>query len=173
MENDYFLLLDNSFSTFSDKNVTFSLHIISPLSHEEIVRFQAKALFETVQSNGFSYVNAPISYAPGVSQRIQRPAETIRMKGGNCIDISVMFASLFEAIGFDVSVVLLPSMGHSMVAARTWADSDESVPLEATVAGSSTFEEAIKLGKRTLDHEKDAKWIRISDCRKQRIMPLT
>ena len=66
VESDYFLVLDNTFSPVSDKQVDFTLHFISPISHDEITRYQIQAIYETIQKRGCTYVNAPISYAPGI-----------------------------------------------------------------------------------------------------------
>lgn len=172
-ESDYYMLLDNSFSGFSRKTVAYSLHLVTQLSHQEIVAYQLKAIYETIQKRGFSYVNTPISYAPGASQRVKRPAETIRMKGGNCIDMTVLFASLFEAVGFDVNVVLLPAHGHSVVTVRNWSDEDGFIPVETTVVGAASFGEAVRLGQRALDEETNALWISVADCRMKRIMPFS
>jgi emp24/gp25L/p24 family/GOLD len=173
VESDYYLIFDNTFSSVSSKKVGFSLHIIIPITHEEIVMYQIKAIYETIQRRGFSYVNTPISYAPGASQRVKRPSETLDLKGGNCIDSTVLFASCFEAITLDTIVVLLPKIGHSLVSVRTWSDSDSFFTLETTIVGSSTFEESLRLGDRTMREQGDGV-IRISvnECRKQRIMPL-
>lgn len=173
VESDYYLVLDNTFSGMSGKEVDFSLHIITPITHEEIVMYQIKAIYETIQRKGFSYVNTPISYAPGTSQRVKRPSETIGFKGGNCIDATVLFASCFEATTLDTFVVLLPEIGHSLVSVRTWSDSDRFFTLETTVVGSATFEESLVAGERTLQGQKEkATWISVTECRKKRIMPL-
>lgn len=174
IENDYYLLFDNHFSSISGKSVGVSINIITPITHEEIVRYQIKAIYETVQRNGFVYVSTPISYAPGISQRVKRPTETIRLKGGNCIDGTVLFASCFEAIMLDTFIILLPQIGHSLVAVRMWPDLNKFFILETTVAGSTTFEESIRIGSETFEKNRtEAKWISINEARKQRIMPLT
>lgn len=174
IENDYYLLFDNHFSSISSKNVGISLHIITPITHEEIVSYQIKAIYETIQQNGFVYVSAPISYAPGVSQRVKRPSETIRLKGGNCIDGTVLFASCFEAIALDTFIILLLRTGHSLVAVRIWPSLNKFFILEATIANSATFEESLRIGNQNYEKNKaETKWISISEARKQRIMPLT
>ena len=174
IENDYYLLFENHFSSVSSKNVGISLHIITPITHEEIVSYQIKAIYETIQQNGFVYVSTPISYAPGVSQRVKRPSETIRLKGGNCIDATVLFASCFEAITLDTFIILLLRAGHSLVAVRTWPGLNKFFILETTIASSATLEESLRIGNQTYEKNKaGAKWISISEARKQRIMPLT
>jgi len=174
LENDYYLLFDNHFSSISSKTVGISLYIITPITHQEIVQYQMKAIYETVQQNGFVYVSTPISFSPGISQRVKRPSETLRFKGGNCIDATVLFASCFEAIMLDTSIILLPRAGHSLIAVRVWPGLDSFFVLETTVTDSAAFEESIRIGNDTYEKKKtEAKWISINEARKQRIMPLT
>ncbi|MFA4985688.1 MAG: transglutaminase family protein [Candidatus Brocadiia bacterium] len=47
------------------------------------------------------------------SQRVRSPAEVIDAKAGNCIELSLLFASILEAIGLEPVLVQLP--GHFMV----------------------------------------------------------
>lgn len=174
IENDYFLTFDNHMSGVSSKAIQYHLIQTTPLTHSEIVRYQLNAIYDTIQANGLSYVNTPISYAPGDAQRVKRPSDTIRMKGGNCIDASVLFASCFEAISLDAYLILLTRIGHAIVAVRSWPDSQDFVFIECTVASSSSFDESRRVGNQTYQKEKDnATWVSISDARKKRIMPLT
>lgn len=173
IENDYYLIFDNTFSTFSGKEIDISIQIITPLTHEEIVRYQLKAIYETIQQKGYSYVSSLISYAPGTAQRVKRPAKTIELKGGNCIDGCVLLASCFEAAGLDTYIIVLPQAGHSLVAVRTWSDSKEFYIIEATTVGSSSFEESLRIGNEAYSRNKGtAKLISIAEARKKRIMPL-
>lgn len=173
IESDYYMVFDNTFSAFSKKDVDTSIEIIQPLTHEEIVRYQLKAIYETIQQKGYSYVSSPISYAPGVSQRVKRPAKTLELRGGNCIDGCVLFASCFEALSLDTHIIVLPTIGHSLVAIRTWLDSKEFYIVETSVIGSSSFEESLRIANNTYSSYRDtAKWISVAEARKKRIMPL-
>lgn len=141
-ENDYYLVFDNRFSAFSNKKVGITVNIETPLSQKEIVELQAKAIYETIKQNGMNYVNTTVSFAPGKSQRVKRPSDTIKLKGGNCIDGSVLFASCFEAIGgFEPLIVIIP--GHAFVGLRTWVDSNNYIFIETTAVGTSNFEKAL------------------------------
>lgn len=173
VENDYYIVLDNTFSPFSRKDVDISIQIIEPLTHEEIVWYQLKAIYQTIQQNGYSYISSSISYAPGVSQRVKRPAKTIELRGGNCIDGCVLFASCFEAIGLDTHIITLPNAGHSVVAVRTWRDSKEFHIVETSIVGSSSFEESLRIGNDAYVRNRgSAKWISIAEARDKRVMPL-
>ncbi len=173
IESDYYMVFDNTFSTFAKKEVEISIQTIASLTHSEIVWYQLRAIYETIQQKGYSYVSSPISYAPGVSQRVKRPVKTIELKGGNCIDGCVLFASCFEAIGLDTHIIILPNAGHSLVATRTWRDSPEFWIIEATAVGSSSFEESLRTGNDAYERNREtARWISITDARKKRVMPL-
>jgi hypothetical protein len=173
IESDYYMVFDNTFSNISKKGIDTSIEIIQPLTHEEIVRYQLEAVYETIQQKGYSYVSSPISYAPGVSQRVKRPAKTLELKGGNCIDGCVLLASCFEALSLDTHIIILPTIGHSLVAVKTWFDSKEFYIIETSVIGSSSFEESLRIANDTYSRYRDtARWISVAEARKKRIMPL-
>ncbi|VVB93646.1 emp24/gp25L/p24 family/GOLD [uncultured archaeon] len=172
-ENDYYLVFDNRFSTFSDKRVGIAVNIETPLSQKEIVELQAKAIYETIKQNGMNYVNTTVSFAPGNSQRVKRPSDTIKLKGGNCIDGSVLFASCFEAIGGFEPLIVITS-GHAFVGLRTWVDSNNYIFIETTAVGSSNFEKALMSQEYVFSIYKEGlKFIDIKKARELGIKPLT
>jgi hypothetical protein len=172
IENDYYLVFDNRFSTVSFKNVQWYAEEVEPLSHEEIVSIQLGAIYRTIQKNGMNYVNAHISFAPGQSQRVKRPCDTIRLKGGNCIDGSVLFASCFEAIGFEPVIVIVP--GHAFVGIRSWGDSDRFFFIETTMVSSSDFTQSSSKAAHEYQQypSMDRKMIDIKKARETGIRPL-
>jgi hypothetical protein len=62
--------------------------------------YSAKILFETVIKN-LVYVADPRASV----DRVQFPWETLKLKGGDCEDLSVLFSSLFESIGIQTAYV--------------------------------------------------------------------
>ncbi|RJP66940.1 MAG: transglutaminase domain-containing protein [Ignavibacteriales bacterium] len=62
--------------------------------------YSAKILFESVIKN-LVYVADPRASV----DRVQFPRETLRLKGGDCEDLSVLFSSLFESIGIQAAYV--------------------------------------------------------------------
>lgn len=172
VENDYYLVFDNRFSFVSPKSVQWYVEEIEPLTHEEIVSAQLSAIYRTIQKSGMNYVNAHISFAPWQSQRVKRPCDTIRLKGGNCIDGSVLFASCFEAIGLEPIVVIVP--GHAFVGVRSWRGSDTYFFIETTMVSSSDFDQSSS--KAVHEYEQysssDRKVINIRKAREEGIKPL-
>jgi hypothetical protein len=170
-ENDYYLIFDNSFSSFSSKTITILLKIETPLSKKEIVMKQIKSLYETIKQNGMNYVDTHISFAPGNSQRVKRPSDTIKLRGGNCIDGSVLFASCFEAIGFEPLIFLIP--GHAFVGVREWKGSDNYIFVETTNIRNSDFHNALNSANTVFrQYQDDIKIIDIKKARELQIKPL-
>lgn len=170
-ENDYYLVFDNSFSTISDKAVSMLYNIETPLSQKEIVGLQVKAIYETIKQNGMNYVHTPVSFAPGNSQRVKRPSDTIKLRGGNCIDGSVLFASCFEAIGFGTSIVITP--GHAFVGVRTWVDSNNYIFIETTAVNKFNLDKALIPQQDVFSNKGGFKIIDIKEARESGIKPLT
>lgn len=106
---------------------------------------QVKALYEALkQEADITYVNSLISFTPEqgmANQRVRLPRESLKDQQANCIDGTVLFASLLEAISLSPAIVIVP--GHAFVAWETWKDApDEWKYLETTMIGTHGFEEA-------------------------------
>lgn len=112
---------------------------------------QIKALFEALkQEADLTYVNSVIAFSPdqGVAnnQRVRLPRESLAHKQANCIDGSVLFASLLEAISLSPGLALVP--GHAFLAWETWNDETAKWRfLETTFIGSHDFQGACTAGE--------------------------
>jgi hypothetical protein len=114
---------------------------------------QVKALYQAVREAGLTYVNLVIDYGAGpgqVTQRTRLPREALVQKSANCIDGTVLLASLLEGASLNPAVVLVP--GHAFVGWETWDGSGEWSYLETTLIGSAEFEAACQ--SATLQYEK-------------------
>jgi transglutaminase-like putative cysteine protease len=102
----------------------------------------ARRIFNALYYRGLNYVSEPASFWKSGSQIVQFPLETLKNKGGNCVDLSLVFSSLLEAVG--VHTELLLSTGHCQFAI-VLPESGTVVPIEATVVGDPnvTFEQAV------------------------------
>ncbi len=126
---------------------------------------QAKALFDTLKNeHKITYINSVIDFGAGASyfsQRARLPRESIDQMSANCLDGTLLFASLLEAAALKPAIVLFP--GHALVAwQNTDVDSDDNSNqailkgwtfLETTVIGGKSFEEAVKFGSRQVEFE--------------------
>ena len=119
------------------------------------VELQVRAIFDALKTDAdVTYVNSVIDFNPdqgSATQRVRLPRESLEDSLANCIDGTVLFASLLEGISLSPAIVVIP--GHAFLAWETWRDrngySNEWKYLETTMIGSSTFEEACASGERT------------------------
>jgi hypothetical protein len=121
----------------------------------DVVLKQVYAVWNVMQRRGVRYSNiASVSAAsPRVgSQHVRFLDESVTYSQANCVDGSVMFASVLRKIGLDVRLVLVP--GHMFLALKTDPASDELVGLETTVIGQHTraeFDKTKKLRELMID----------------------
>lgn len=117
------------------------------------VTSQIKALFDALKQEGnITYVNSLIDFSPEqgfAAQRVRLPRESLADQQANCIDGTVLFASLVEGISMNPAIVLVP--GHAFLAWETWRHNGEWKFLETTMIGSHTFEQACTSAEITAD----------------------
>lgn len=80
------------------------------------VFYQLWGIYNALKKYGIRYISSseePISFEN--VQRIRLPIEVIEGKGGNCIDLTVTFASAIEAAEMIPYIIILP--GHALVGA--------------------------------------------------------
>jgi hypothetical protein len=138
---------------------------------------EAKAIYRALQQKGVSYVKSSSTFGAtanaAVSERVRMPFESLRDGSANCIDGAVMFASLFENLGMDPVIVLVP--GHAYVGVRIAEVSDKFYYIETALIGrNATFEAAVNAANDGV-----AKWpadkvtrISIDDARRAGIYPM-
>ncbi len=91
-------------------------------------------LWNGLQAYGMQYVTEPTTFwTDSNGQYIQFPAQTLNNRGGNCVDLSLLFASLAEAVGIKTYLAL--SEGHCQVAFEL-PESGDIYPLEETEVGT-------------------------------------
>ncbi|MCK6614181.1 MAG: hypothetical protein L6Q47_08075 [Ignavibacteriaceae bacterium] len=59
-----------------------------------------RGLYQTI-AKGLSYVSDPLA----TSDYVQFPLETMQVRGGDCDDLSVLFAALYESIGIETALI--------------------------------------------------------------------
>ena len=104
---------------------------------------EARAIFTALQRMGLSYVksSATLGDHKGVSERVRMPRVSISQSSANCIDAAVMYASLFENLGMDASIVVVP--GHAYAGVRVAEGSPKFLLIDVALTGRSTFEAAV------------------------------
>ncbi len=155
----------------------------------DVVRAQARAIFEALkQDANVVYVNSPLNMgreAGQVTQRVRLPVESLAAGGSaNCIDGTVLFASLLELASITPLLILVP--GHAFVGWRIWQGVDQYEFLETTMIGSDTFAAAQQAGRRRyetalmrgdfnrglFDPAGFARLVDVAACRTKGVMPL-
>lgn len=111
---------------------------------------QVKAIYDALQEDaGVTYVNSVIAFSPdegSATQRVRLPRESLEDKQANCIDGTVLFASLLEAVSLSPAIVVVP--GHAFLAWDTWEDANDWQYVETTMLNGHTFEEASESARR-------------------------
>jgi hypothetical protein len=113
-------------------------------SNQERETYQeAKAIYTTMQQAGLSYVKSSMTLGghQEFSERVRMPKASLRNSSANCIDAAVMYASLFENLGMDPEVIIVP--GHAYVGVRVAQGSSRFLLIDAALTGRSTFEAAV------------------------------
>ncbi|HEY0479266.1 MAG TPA: hypothetical protein VGD37_17225 [Kofleriaceae bacterium] len=108
---------------------------------------QVKALFDELKAHGVTYVEDPrIFDERGQVQRTRLPAEVLASTNAQCLEGTLLYASLLEAIG--MHPVLVFKTGHAFLAWRPSKYDRTRSPfyfLETTMTGGpATFEQAME-----------------------------
>jgi hypothetical protein len=103
------------------------------------------SIYAELQSRGQTYSHLASGAFDGV-QYIRRPSESISMMGSNCIDGSLLFASVLVSAGFE-PILIVPS-GHAYVGMRSHIHLQSSLiwPVETTMVATSPFGDAFAYG---------------------------
>jgi hypothetical protein len=109
---------------------------------------QVKAIYDELKARGVSYVMDPTVNTDLVKvQRTRLPSEVLESTNAQCLEGTILFATMLEAIGLRPIIVLVP--GHAFVGWHaTRADGvkpgADRLFLETTMVGSAPFEAAVK-----------------------------
>jgi hypothetical protein len=116
----------------------------SATEQEKSTELQARAIFAAVKQHGVSYVKSSMTFggSQDISQRIRMPRESLNGNSANCIDGVVAFASLFENLGMDPEVVLVP--GHAYVGVRTAQGGDHYLFIDTAQVAHVDFDSAVR-----------------------------
>jgi hypothetical protein len=115
----------------------------NPAGQEKETLLEAKAIFTALQSRGISYVRSSTTLGAhqDFSERVRMPRISLRDASANCIDAAVMYASLFENLGLDAEVIIVP--GHAYAGVRVSAASPKFLAIDVALTGRTRFENAV------------------------------
>lgn len=115
----------------------------------ESVDQQVGALYASLHEAEVVYINSTIDYGSPAgysTQRTRLPRESLANRSANCIDGTVLMASLLEGASLNPAIVLVP--GHAFVGWERWEGTDEWSFLETTMIGTAGIDDALKSGQR-------------------------
>lgn len=99
---------------------------------EQVVKniiLQMASTYNALKKMGFSYCSDSFSYGNSDRlqyQRVKTPRKTLEDLSGNCIELSCLFASIFEAMGLHPVIVFPP--GHAIVGVQVTSNLIGDVP---------------------------------------------
>ncbi|OGS23795.1 MAG: hypothetical protein A2297_02465 [Elusimicrobia bacterium RIFOXYB2_FULL_48_7] len=120
----------------------------SPEERDKDYLSQIKLIYDTLKDDyNITYVNQPVAYKN--SQRVKSPSNTLEKKG-NCIELSVLFASLLESIEFDPIIVLSKEDGHAAVGWKVPGENKDSCHLLETNLFGQDFSKVTSKGDKLI-----------------------
>ena len=131
-------------------------------AQERETYIEAKAIFTALKTMGLSYVksSSTLGQHAGDSERVRMPRISLSQNSANCIDAVVAYASLFENLGMDPAVVIVP--GHAYVGVRVAEDSPRFLFIDAALTGRTTFDAAVVSGQSGLSRRDPASITRVN-----------
>ena len=141
---------------------------------EQMTYTEARAIYRALQESGVSYVKSSMTLGghQDSSERVRMPDVSLRDSSANCIDGVVMYASLFENLGMEPVVLLVP--GHAYVGVRVSQKSSKYLYIETAITGRASFEESIAAASRGVASYKAADMLRVSvtEARAMGVFPM-
>jgi hypothetical protein len=141
---------------------------------EKSTLLQVEAIYRALQEAGISYVKSSLTFGrnTSVSERIRMPRESLRQSAANCIDGVVMFASLFENLAMEPTVVLVP--GHAYVGVKLARGSGKYLYLDTALTGRANFEVAVQAAEKGMARFESGEitHIRVAEARRVGIFPM-
>lgn len=135
---------------------------------------EAQAIFTALKHMGLSYVKSSTTFGDHkeVSERIRMPRESLDQSSANCIDAAVTYASLFENLGMDTTVAIVP--GHAYTGVRVAHGSQKFLFIDVALTGRVAFDAAVASADKGLAKYGSSfvKRILIQDARDIGIYPL-
>jgi hypothetical protein len=111
---------------------------------------QIRALYDELKAKGVTYVMDPsVTSEQAFVQRTRLPADVLASTNAQCLEGTLLFATLMEAIGVRPIIAIVP--GHAFVGWHT-VDKDgtkgEPVFVETTMIGGYSFDQAVEVATK-------------------------
>ncbi|MDQ3369662.1 MAG: hypothetical protein M3680_29890 [Myxococcota bacterium] len=116
---------------------------------------QVQALYDELKARGVSYVMDPsVNSDQFLGQRTRLPAEVLASTNAQCLEGTLLFASLLEALALSPVIVTVP--GHAFVGWRPSSFDGKTPPMlfvETTMVGFAPFDKAVSLAMKRVASE--------------------
>lgn len=120
-------------------------------SEQEVLR-EIDAIWLALKARGISYssINRSSGESNKVkSQHVRLLSESVRYTQANCIDGTVLLASIFRKLGLEAKIVLVP--GHAFVGVVVDKKSKRIAYIETTMLNSASLHDAIARGNQNYE----------------------
>jgi hypothetical protein len=141
---------------------------------------QVHAIWRVLKDRGIKYSSITTTSVESdkiAAQHVRMVGDSIEGSQANCVDGSVLMASVFRKLGLDAYLVLLP--GHMMVGASVDSEGSSALFLETTMLSGSSMNDAMRSADATIDKYRapdggagDVTYINVSGSRNVGILPL-
>jgi len=119
------------------------------------IETQVKAIYEALAAEEVVYINSVLAFGATQGtfiQRVRLPAEALERRSANCLDGTLLMASLLEAASLNPGLVLVP--GHAFLAWEMQDGTRQWDYLETTMVGTADFAAAQRAGRRLAERQK-------------------
>jgi hypothetical protein len=142
---------------------------------------QVAAIYDELKAMGVSYVMDPNVLSDTLFvQRTRLPGDVLKTTNAQCLEGTLLFATLLESIGLEPIIMMVP--GHAFVGWYATAKDKQKFPalfVETTMVGGATFEQAVNVANKRVQDEFAqgnidsgvSKWIALKDLRKAGVTP--
>jgi len=118
----------------------------SSLDSEHAIAF-LNTMWKVLQSNHLAYQTSPgLTIDNFNGQHVKYGRDVLRNRAGTCIDLAILWASAAESVGLKPYIVVIPGHAFPMIE----LPNGNRLPIESTMIGSATLEEAVNQGLETL-----------------------
>ncbi|MFN3282948.1 MAG: hypothetical protein ACK40Q_01760 [Pseudothermotoga sp.] len=172
----YVTHLDDPVKTFAGMVSQLSGGVAAAAKDQDAIQF-CKALYDLAIHNKISYQTPStflVEYS-SLGQDIKFPRDVLKDKAGTCIDLSILFAAVCQAVSLKSYIVVIP--GHAFPVIEL--PSGDILPSESTGLGgpavgkSMTFEQAVEAATQQLAKLELGKFfiVNVAELQKQGILP--
>lgn len=123
----------------------------SSLNSDDAIKF-LNTMWLALQANHLSYQTSPgLTVNDHHGQHVKYARDVLRNRAGTCIDLAILWASAAESVGLKPYIAVIP--GHAFPIIEL--PNGNKLPIESTMIGSASLEEAVKKGLENLNQAQE------------------